>query len=409
MRLCWLEWLLSVARQLGKSWFIRELALWRVRQAERIGEPQEVLHVANKLGIADAIQAGAREWALRRVGWSVKRAAGEKRVSYGESNWLLSAPRSVYGRSCGLGIVDEGWDIPAEHVDSGMIPTMLERLDPQVALISTAHHLATALMVDRRHGILEGSVPSLILEWSAQPWRAHDDRGAWRSASPRWTPQRERLVEAALIRALSDRVTPDPLAVFRSQYLNIWPSSIRTTVGRPGLPLLVDEMWPTLEGDAETDGPVAFAAEDVAGRAVAVAAASRAADGRIVVQAFTQGGARAVWEWFRVHGGTRPGSSVRVGPALARLAESADIGLPIEVGGSGDTRAGLSLLRQLVSRRGLAHYDSPVLAGQLEELRVLEGSAGLRVVSTEPWELVRAAGWALLDAESARAGAPVIW
>jgi len=42
----------TMARQLGKSWLLRELLLWRIHQGDRFGEPQDVLHTGKDL--ADA-------------------------------------------------------------------------------------------------------------------------------------------------------------------------------------------------------------------------------------------------------------------------------------------------------------------------------------------------------------------
>ena len=42
--LVWETAVLSMARQLGKSWLLRELVLWRIHQGDRFGEPQDVLH-----------------------------------------------------------------------------------------------------------------------------------------------------------------------------------------------------------------------------------------------------------------------------------------------------------------------------------------------------------------------------
>src|SRR5262245_28907500 len=49
--LVWPWWLLSTARQVGKSWLLRELMVWRIRQAERFGEPQLALHSGKDLPV----------------------------------------------------------------------------------------------------------------------------------------------------------------------------------------------------------------------------------------------------------------------------------------------------------------------------------------------------------------------
>ena len=49
--LVWDTVLLSLARQLGKSWLLRELCLWRIEQGDRFGEPQDVLHTGKDLAV----------------------------------------------------------------------------------------------------------------------------------------------------------------------------------------------------------------------------------------------------------------------------------------------------------------------------------------------------------------------
>src|SRR5262245_1427081 len=62
-RLVWDVAVLSLARQLGKSWLLRELCLWRIEQGERFGEPQDVLHTGKDLAVCIEVQRSARLWA----------------------------------------------------------------------------------------------------------------------------------------------------------------------------------------------------------------------------------------------------------------------------------------------------------------------------------------------------------
>ena len=54
-----------MARQLGKSWLLRELWLWRIHQGERFGEPQDVLHTGKDVAVCKEVQRPARIWAKR--------------------------------------------------------------------------------------------------------------------------------------------------------------------------------------------------------------------------------------------------------------------------------------------------------------------------------------------------------
>jgi hypothetical protein len=392
--LVWREWLLTVARQIGKSWLVRELILWRLTLERRIGEPQEILYVANKLRIADKIQRPARAWAASQDGWAARHSNGSQSVNRGDVG--------AYGLSTSLAVVDEGWDVSPEHIADGITPTLLERAWSQLALISTAHHRCTSLFVDRRLGALSGD-GTLLLEWSARPWLALDDRAGWRQASPRWTAKREELIGRELARALAGRNPgEDPLSFFRSQYLNQWPS--RATAGSvlPGLPFLPEGVWPSLAGDGELVGPIVFAVEDVAGRAAAVAAAGRTEAGKILVECYEVADRVSAFQWAGMHGSSHPGSRIVVGTALANDPTLAELGIPHAVMSYADTKAALSALRSIVSRRELLHAQSPTLADQLGSLRVVEGSAGLRVISSDPWDLVRPAAWAVAELDRHR-------
>jgi len=400
--LVWQEWLLTVARQLGKSYWWRELCLWRMSMADEIGEPQEILHIANKLKVANKIQRSARAWAETQDGWEARHGNGMQEVRHGMSTWALSTAEGAYGATISLAGVDEAWAIKSEHIDDGVVPTMLESRWSQLGLISTAHHLATDLMINRRAGSMAGD-GSLLIEWSARPWLALDDRAGWRQASPRWTPKRETLIARELARALNTQsLSTDPVAFFRSQYLNQWPIKAAQSLTRPGLPLLPEGTWAELAGDAETPGGVTFAVEDIAGRGVAVAAAGRAADGRLVVQAFELGDRSVAFEWIGLHSRSRAGCSLIVGPSLQNDPHVEDLGIPVDVGTYADTKASLSALRQLVSRRMVIHANSPQLADQVTQCRVIEGSAGIRVISSDPWDLIRASSWAVANLERER-------
>jgi len=74
-----------------------------------------------------------------------------------------------------------------------------------------------------------------------------------------------------------------------------------------------------------------------------------------------------------------------------------------------DTRAALSLLRQVGNRRGLVHADSPELDTQIRACRLTDGTAGLRVVSSARWDVIRAAAWAVGAVERERRNAPSVY
>ena len=69
------------ARQVGKSYLLTELLLWRICQGERFGEPQLVLHTGKDLPICRDVQRPARMWARRQGdGWYAREANGREEV-----------------------------------------------------------------------------------------------------------------------------------------------------------------------------------------------------------------------------------------------------------------------------------------------------------------------------------------
>jgi hypothetical protein len=319
------------------------------------------------------------------------------------SRWMIRGRGSVYGYSASLGVVDEAWKVPPEVVEDGLEPTMAERASPQLGLLSTAHRLATMLVPDRRAAAIEEldePRDRLILEWSARPSAAVDDRDAWRDASPHWTDRRERLVDAQHRRAMSagrsdDPDEPDPVESFRSQWLNIWPERTTAPVLGRAVPLLDPDGWDSLvDLGATVDGALTFAVEDHYGRGTGVVAAGLLPDGQLFVWGSV--GTRAeVAAWVAMTMTGHPGSSLIFGPAID--GDAAFAGLPGQrsVGTPTLTRAGLAAIRTAVATRRIGHDGGTDLRVQLTEAKVVETDAGNMTLSggRVRTDLVRATAW----------------
>jgi hypothetical protein len=218
--LCWEEAFLSTSRQVGKSVLMREVALDRITQWEHFGEAQLVLHVAKDLTIADEIQRPARQWA-EMVGdpWHPVGNNGKWAVEFQGmlGRWLIRAQKAVYGYSATVAMIDEGWAIDEDTISEGIEPTMAEREQPQMLLISTAHSECSTLMPTRRAEALAGlgAGEKLMLEWSAPEVALTDPtRAAYvRMASPFWSEHRKRFVMGKILREGA-----------AEQWLNIWPN-----------------------------------------------------------------------------------------------------------------------------------------------------------------------------------------
>jgi hypothetical protein len=413
-RLVWDQWLLSTSRQVGKSYLLRILAMWRLDQAEWFGEEQLVLHTGKDLPVCREVQRPARTWARRHKhdGFGAREVNGQEEVSAPDgSRWIIRGRDSVYGYSASLAFVDEAWCVGVTVVDEGLEPTMTEREQSQLGLISTAHRRSTSLFPSRRSLALDhvdDPEDVLILEWSAPPGSALGDEAAWRAASPHWSDRRATLMRAKLDRAVAGEADPedgdeDPLESFRSQWLNDWSVERQARLSGRDEPLTNAETWAgalDLNANVIPGCPVAISCEDNYGNGAAVAFACQLPDGRTLVSGSTfarrsQAAIQAVELASRY-----PGARLCL-PASLRAAEGfprpplvdavVDVGTPA-------MRDGLPLVRELLGEGRLVHDGGDDLAGQVIAALVVPASTGLAVSPRSPRaDLLRAAVFAVHD------------
>jgi hypothetical protein len=405
-RLVWETCVLSTARQVGKSWLLRELMLWRIHQGERFGEPQDVLHTGKDLAVCKEVQRPARIWAKARDAYRVREVNGQEEIELlaDGSRWMLRAKEAVYGYSVSLGAVDEGWKVRASSVDEGLTPTMAEREQPQLLLVSTAHRRATALMLERRRLALAGLEEAdgdLLIEWSAPADAELEDVAAWRQASPHWGPRRERLVGKAHQKMLTgetaDPEEPDPEQSFRAQWLNQWPD-------RPAeLPGVAQDLLPAGVWAALVDpglvsfGPIWVGVEDDYGLGAAVAAVAVAGDGRLEVDAWLRDDWNSAVRDLEQLAADREIRELHVGASLLdRLPPTGGWPAP-RPAVAAQARAGLALLRDLAVNGRLVHdHTTGELDRALTSARVKESPTGLYLIPEGcPVHLVKAVAWAL--------------
>src|SRR4029077_14866200 len=341
-RLVWETVLLSTARQGGKSWLLRALCWWRIERGERFGEPQDVMQTGKDLAVCKEVQRPGRLWARARPEtYKVREVNGQEEIEFlaDGSRWMLRAKEAVYGYGASVAAVDEAWKVRAASIDEGLVPTMAERVQPQLWLISTAHRLATGLMLSRRQvalAQLDAGDGDMLNEWSAPSQAELDDQDAWRLASPHWNPRRERLISRQLqaLRSgeIDDPEEPDPEQSFRAQWLNQWPRTVTAPAENSEL-LLPGGMWARLtETSIESSGPVFVAVEDDYGLGAAVAAAARTADGRIEVDGWHCPDWDAALDDARRLGGSRQIRQLLVGASMLAKVPPETVPPPVPAG-----------------------------------------------------------------------------
>jgi hypothetical protein len=219
----------SGPRRIGKSVRLRVSALWRIANAERIGETQLAMLVSKDLAVGKEIHRPAWSWAERR-GWNVIRLGGAQEVqATADDRWLLRAENAVYGYDVCYGQVDESWGVDPTAITEGLEPALLERTWPQLHLTSTAHVKATSLMRRRLVAALRNADRDvLLLLWGAHPDADVADEATWKAASAHWTEARRTLIAKKYAAALAGQDEPefddpDPVRGWAAQYLNMWP------------------------------------------------------------------------------------------------------------------------------------------------------------------------------------------
>jgi hypothetical protein len=398
--LLWLTAVLSMPRQVGKSWLLRVLAMWRIHQRAHFGEEQTVMHISRGLSASREVQRAARVWARGRKadGYGAREQNGAQEVSTPDgSRWLIRDQDGVYSFSASLAIVDEAWGVDAAYVDEGLEPTLPERKQPQIVLVSTAHGRCSSLMVGRRAAGVErlwAPGNGLLVEWSA-PSSAEVSLEAARLCSPCWSRQRETVVAAALERARAGGDPAggdDPEDAYRSQHLNQWPP-VATGLSVRSEPLLEEGVWAGLTDLTVSAPAVVAAVEDNFGQGCAAAAAGRLVDGRVLVWGQTFARRDAAVAWCELLG---DGVRLLAGASIADTVPGA-----VKAGGA-ETRAALPAVRDLAAAGGIVHDGGSELAAQVGGLRVSRsGLGGLAPAGRSRSDLVRAAAWCAYEASRA--------
>jgi hypothetical protein len=227
--------LCSTARQNGKTVALGSLiGYFLTEEPKRRGEPVKVLSTAHRLDVATELFNELGPILQEYFGAKLTNQYGrnEARMPDG-SRWLVRAAGPSVGHSLSLDlvIVDEIWDISAEALDQGLVPTMRARPNPLLSMWSTAGTEASTVFLRYREqglrSIDRGEASSMYFaEWSPPPELDPMTPAAWEYANPALghTLEHDTLIAEA--------ESPDRAAFLRAS-VNLWISTDRGWV-KPG-------------------------------------------------------------------------------------------------------------------------------------------------------------------------------
>jgi hypothetical protein len=429
-RLVHREYLVSTARQNGKTAIVRAIIGWALTTAA--GPAWELLYglahtraqarIPYAAVMADLAPLQRRLGHERAGGLALTRYLGIRSAVAGWRREYHVASRdardAIRGYSVDLGLFDEVRTQRDEDTYAALKPTMTARPDPLLFEISTAGDERSILLRrlwERGRRILEGAEPAegFGMTWyAADETDAPDDPRAWAKASPAMAEGR---IDPASIRDELAGLTP---ATFRQERLNLWsdaadewlPAGVWSrAAGAPPLEL-GERVVLAVEADpswVRASVAVAVAAAD-APAFVGIAADLTASPGATVAPAeLLEALATATRAWapaLVVY--ARTGATARHVEAWAAEADIPSMALA-----PADLRAASELFRSELIGGRLMHADDPLLGAQARRARPSAPLAGggwyfsVRE-SAGAIDAIRAAAWAAWGALAPEAAEP---
>jgi len=398
--------LVSVARQCGKSTLIAALVGWMLTvEGPRRRQPITVLTTAHRLDLAVELFHRLADILEARFGAKPMRAYGRNEVRMADgSRWLIKAATGSvgHGLSCDFVIADEVWDIGAEALDQGLVPTMRARPNPLFLMFSTAGTEASTVMLRyREQGLrqIDQGKPGRLYfaEWSPPPDVDPMSPEAWAYANPALG----HTLEVDTLQAEAE--SPDRAAFLRAS-VNLWVASDRGWVA-PGL-------WPKLlhEGDVPAGGVIAVETALDSSRYFAVRAVPLP-DGRTVatVEFHVDTLTEALAEIQRL--GTDARNRFAISPTI-------DLHFPRQleqrrtIVGYGELLKWTAAVKQMIEQGRLLHTGEEMLAEHVQRAVAVRSQNAVALSSQRspgPIELARCMVWAAaLASRPAASGKPMV-
>lgn len=429
-RLVHREYLISTARQNGKTALVRALIGWALTTHAGpawsliygLAHTRAQARIPYAAVMADLAPIGRRLGHERRGGLALTRYLGIRSAVAGWPREYHVASRdardAIRGYSIDLGVFDEVRTQRDEDTYAGLKPTMTARPDPLLFEISTAGDERSILLRrlwERGRRIIDGAEPAegFGMTWyAADETDAPDNPRAWAKASPAMAEDR---IAPASIRDELAALTP---ATFRQERLNLWsdaadewlPAGIwARAVGPPPLErgerivlaVEADPSWiraSVAVAIARTDAPTFVGiAADLAAAPGATVAPSELLDA-------LSAAARAWGPGSVVY--SRSGATARHVEAWAAQSD-----IPSTALGPSELRAASELFRSELIGGRLLHADDPLLGAQARRARpsapLASGGWYFSIrESAGPIDGLRAAAWAAWGALAPEAAPP---
>jgi hypothetical protein len=419
-------YVVSTARQQGKTGLVRALIAWALTNASGpdwhriigLAHDKRQARLIYEPVMTDLEPLAARYGPASRGGLNVTRYLGIRSGMYGRAREYHVGSReardALRGETTDLGVFDEVRTQKDHATWAALEPTTTSRPEPLIFGISTAGDDRSVLLREfweRGVRIIDGAEPmtDFGMTWYASSERyPPDDPRSWREANP--SLAEGRIAEAALRSAVGTSGGADT-AMFRSERLNLWADAIdtwlplgvwarQTVADQPDRGRVVFGVETTPSWGAVTV-TVAWATD--AGAYVGVAGFDRSTlprpDGTLA-SSVAPSDLTALLSRLQASWGAVAVACVGTAAAFPHVdAWAAENDIRTVKLGSGQMRAASELFRSELIGGRLTHPEDADLAAQVRDVRpshpIESGSWYLSARESKgPVEAIRAAAWA---------------
>jgi phage terminase large subunit-like protein len=366
--------LVSVARQNGKTVALKAFILWAlVKEPIRRGKPVLVISTAHQLDLAVEIFEQLAPLLEAKFGAKAYWSYGRNEVVMpDESRWLVQAatPKAFHGFSPTYIVADEVWNISADVLFNGALPSQRAMQSPLLSCWSTAgtedSHAMLKMREEGLRAIDEKKFSKLFFaEWSVPPGvDPLKEKGYWAMANPAigYTLDPEILVDE------SEQVDK---AAFMRASLNLWISSANSWLN-PGV---FDKLTTTFM----PEGGVLAVDSSIDESLYCGIRAQLNDDGQIAVTVeFVTDTLGACWE--KVHESAKTCRQIALTPSLFQMAPMDLANKKIDVG-YGELVTHTSTIRQLINEGRLVHTGEQMLLEHVNRAVGVKTQSGYTISS----------------------------